>query len=81
MKNVALAPVLPLPEISTALGSLQHFRGVAGGTSPSASRLICACLWAHGTGACLCLAGSCWRSSALPCMEKNSGWISSPPLT
>lgn len=43
VKNVALAPMLPLPEISTALGSLQQL-GSVGGMSPATSRLICASL-------------------------------------
>ena len=43
MKNVALAPMLLLPEISTALGSSQQL-GRVEGMSPAASRLICASL-------------------------------------
>lgn len=43
VKNVALAPVLPVPEISTALGSLQQL-GRVGEMFPATSRLICASL-------------------------------------
>lgn len=43
MKNVALAPILPLPEISSTLGSLQQLGRVVG-MSLAALGLICASL-------------------------------------
>lgn len=78
MKNVALVPVLPLAEISTALGSLQQLGRVVG-MSPAASRLMCASLGSWDR--CLFVLGSeslAWLHVALARKTSLAGF--SPPL-